>query len=313
MVIGSAFRSRNIANPFSWEERKAMIELTLTDEEKARVDFLPVRDYFDDHRWNLAVMAGVKELTRVHGKTVIVGFQKDQSSYYLENFSAWSRIEVKPKYAINATDLRAAFFQDGPLDSSMKVLEPYVDPAVLGYLKAWSRLSLYRTAAREQAAVIRGREKWGVGPFLTGDAVVTVTVDDKQYILLVKRKEGAIGEGLWALPGGHLNPGERFYDGAVRELDEETQLKLLAGTMRNALKDQHVFDHPLRSPRARVITGAFHFHLGHMSALPEVKGSDDVDEARWTLVKEELPALEDKMFDDHAAVIDRFVDLFPEF
>ena len=63
VVIGSSFRSRNVRNPFNTEERQAMIAATLSQQDLARVKFLPVRDYFDDQRWNAAVRAGVGQLT----------------------------------------------------------------------------------------------------------------------------------------------------------------------------------------------------------------------------------------------------------
>jgi len=44
-------------------------------------------------------------------------------------------------------------------------------------------------------------------------------------VLLVKRKFTP-NQGLWAIPGGHLKLGERVADGALRECQEETGLKL---------------------------------------------------------------------------------------
>jgi bifunctional NMN adenylyltransferase/nudix hydrolase len=55
VVIGSSFRSRDVRNPFNWQERQAMIEASLSEADRSRVLFLPVRDYFDDNRWNTAV------------------------------------------------------------------------------------------------------------------------------------------------------------------------------------------------------------------------------------------------------------------
>lgn len=46
-----------------------------------------------------------------------------------------------------------------------------------------------------------------------------VVVDGR--ILLVKRRYPP-GEGLWSVPGGHLEPGEDVLEAAVRELMEET-------------------------------------------------------------------------------------------
>jgi bifunctional NMN adenylyltransferase/nudix hydrolase len=78
--------------------------------------------------------------------------------------------------------------------------------------------------------------------------------------------------------------------------------------MQAAFKGSVVFDHPARSPRGRIITHAFHFNLGNIM-LPEVKGADDAMEARWVSI-DDLPGMEDQLFDDHAAVLDRFFGLY---
>jgi bifunctional NMN adenylyltransferase/nudix hydrolase len=124
------------------------------------------------------------------------------------------------------------------------------------------------------------------------------------HVLLVRRG-GEVGYGLWALPGGFVDKNERFYNAAVRELAEETGFSTLPSTLRHAFKGSQVFDHPLRSPRGRLITQAFYFDLGNIR-LPEVKGADDAQEAKWVPVAE-LPGLEEQLFEDHAVILDRFV------
>lgn len=44
--------------------------------------------------------------------------------------------------------------------------------------------------------------------------------------ILVGRRAGSHGEGIWGLPGGHLEPGEEWHECASRELEEETGLKV---------------------------------------------------------------------------------------
>jgi 8-oxo-dGTP diphosphatase len=56
----------------------------------------------------------------------------------------------------------------------------------------------------------------GVGVFVKRDG---------KY-LLGKRK-GSHGAGEWSLPGGHLEFGESFWDCCIREVQEETGLKIL--------------------------------------------------------------------------------------
>ena len=305
VVIGSALRSRNPQNPFTWQERRAMILSTLTEADQARVKFLPVRDYFDDVRWNAAVKDGVAALIEdspQHSVT-LVGFKKDQSSYYLDHFHPWGWHAVEREVDIDATALRNVYFEAPNPDARLQVLRPYLHPAVLAYLQTWARLPEFAHRVTEHAAVLAYRARWAAPFHLTADAVVQAN----DHVLLVRRG-GDIGHGLWALPGGFVEAGELFYAAALRELHEETGFKALAFTMQAALQSSHVFDHPLRSPRGRIITQAFHFKLGAVP-LPEVHGADDAMEAQWVPISS-LPQLEDQLFDDHAAVLDRFVGLF---
>lgn len=305
VVIGSAYRSRNPQNPFTWQERQSMILSVLSEQDQARVQFLPVRDYYDDMRWNAAVREGVKQLapgTPSNGIT-LVGFKKDHTSYYLDNFHPWVWKEVAQDIEIDATALRNVYFEGADPDARLEVMRPYVSPSVLAYLQAWARLAVYAERVKEHVAVVNYRKRWAAPFHLTADAIVQA----RGHVLLVQRG-GDIGHGLWALPGGFVEPGERMYTAALRELHEETGFKTLASTMQAAFKGSVVFDHPGRSPRGRIITHACHFDLGNIT-LPEVKGADDAQEARWILL-EDLAGMEDQLFDDHAAVLDRFFGLY---
>ncbi|WP_294767606.1 NUDIX domain-containing protein [uncultured Rhodoferax sp.] len=305
VVIGSAYRSRNPQNPFTWQERQSMILSTLSEQDTARVQFLPVRDYYDDTRWNAAVREGVKQLapSTPANAITLVGFKKDHTSYYLDNFHPWAWKEVEQDIEIDATALRNVYFEGADPDARLEVMRPYVSASVLAYLQAWARLALYAERVTEHTAVVNYRKRWAAPFHLTADAIVQA----RGSVLLVRRG-GNIGHGLWALPGGFVEPGERMYTAALRELHEETGFKTLASTMQAAFKGSVVFDHPGRSPRGRIITHACHFDLGNVG-LPEVKGADDAQEARW-IPLEDLAGMEDQLFDDHAAVLDHFFGLY---
>lgn len=69
-----------------------------------------------------------------------------------------------------------------------------------------------------------------------------VLVDREGRILLQERDEHApIDPEKWGLAGGHVEPGEDFETGAYRELEEETGVRLPAGSL--TLFDEFVVDH----------------------------------------------------------------------
>ncbi|MEJ0039146.1 MAG: NUDIX domain-containing protein [Gammaproteobacteria bacterium] len=304
VVIGSAWRARDSRNPFTWQERQQQFEAVVTPEQLARMTFLPVRDYFDDERWGEAVRAGVARTASHADGVALVGFKKDHTSGYLDNFPGWSLLEVEPEFDISSTELREIYFELEDHATALTTIGNYVEPGVKAYLDAWAHLPAYRKCAAEYKAVAAYKKKYTAPFALTADCVLTAG----GHVLLIRRG-GTIGHGLWALPGGFVDPHERFYAAAVRELEEETGFRALPSQMKNALRGQEVFDHPLRSARGRIVTEAFHFDLGD-THLPEVRGSDDAKEARWVPIAE-LPAMEEQLFEDHATILDHFLGLWP--
>jgi len=70
-------------------------------------------------------------------------------------------------------------------------------------------------------------KKWG--QFLTENDLKTVGIvvclDDKQRFLIIRRSDIDERAGQWTIPGGHIDDDDRSIEaGAVRELDEETDL-----------------------------------------------------------------------------------------
>ncbi|MHA2610013.1 MAG: NUDIX domain-containing protein [bacterium JZ-2024 1] len=85
-------------------------------------------------------------------------------------------------------------------------------------------------------------------PLLTVDAVILFP--DPLRVVLVQRKNPPF-EGMWALPGGFVEYGERVEDAVLREVYEETGLKV---------RLEHfigVFSDPERDPRGHTVSLAF--------------------------------------------------------
>ena len=125
--------------------------------------------------------------------------------------------------------------------------------------------------------------------------------------MLVRRGKSH-GKGLLALPGGFLNQDEKIVDGAIRELKEETAIKVSKEELHKNIACSHVFDSPFRSLRGRSISNAFLINLGD-GALPKVKGLDDADKAFWLPLNEVLQR-ESEFFEDHFYIIQYFINKF---
>lgn len=309
VILGSAFAARNAKNPFTWAERAAMIGCTLTDAQRERVTFLPMRDYYDDARWAAGAaelvakaLGGQEFASRTH--VALIGHVKDASSQYLNRFPDWEFIGMPQQGQIDATSLRRIWFEGEDATVVRALLAPLMPAPALHYLQGWSALPYFANLRSEHLAIEESKKVWGVGPFITVDAVVKAS----DQVLLIKRGR-APGKGLWALPGGFLDGRERVLQGAIRELREETGFGLLDFTLEEALVGTAVFDHPDRSSRGRTITHAHFFDLKHVRP-PEVAGADDAADAKWVPVTE-LVALESELFEDHFNILNHFLGLIP--
>jgi len=300
VVLGSSLRARNAKNPFTWQERAAMITATLDPEARPRVRFIPMRDYYDGDQWAKAVEREVQSVYGKASRIALIGHLKDASSYYLELFPGWAYVEAGAQGDFSATELRRVFYEGTARDMAL-ALES-VPAALRGTFTQWFDSQEFARMREEHLAVKESRKVWGTGPFITLDAVVQAC----GHILLVRRGR-CPGKDLWAIPGGFLEPEERLLAGALRELEEETGLDLKRLPAGYELKAVAVFDHPDRSQRGRVITHAHHFLLAD-SALPGVAGSDDAAEARWISIAE-LRGMENQFFDDHFHILDHFLSI----
>ncbi|MBD4036065.1 NUDIX domain-containing protein, partial [Xanthomonas citri pv. citri] len=85
---------------------------------------------------------------------------------------------------------------------------------------------------------------------------------------------------LMALPGGFLDSGEWLDDAFIRELREETKIKVPSPVIRGSVFGTMVADYPHRSMRGRVISRVYGIKLPD-GPLPEVKGRSDAKRAVW--------------------------------
>lgn len=302
VVLGSSFQARDAKDPFTWQERAAMITACLSPQDQARIRFAPVRDYYDDELWVQATTRAVAELSGPAKRIALFGYLKDASSYYLNRFAHWALRSLDRHEDIDATTVRQLLFECESNAALNALLQGLVPSTIRHYLIGWKALPEYARLCEEHAAVAQSKQRWGCGPFITVDAVVRAA----EHVLLIRRGR-APGKDLWAIPGGFLDMRERLQAGAIRELREETGLSILGSELEAALKDVAVFDHPDRGSRGRTVTHAHFFDL-KVSRLPQVEGADDAASATWIPISE-LAAMEDRFFEDHFHILNRFFSI----
>ena len=107
VVLGSAHQARSPKNPWVWEERRKMIDDCLPTRMKGRVQFVPIRDYYDLPQWVAEVQRWVEALVPPMGVSMgLISHEKDASSAYLRHFPKWKAIELPRQGAVDATPLR---------------------------------------------------------------------------------------------------------------------------------------------------------------------------------------------------------------
>lgn len=308
VLVGSARKPRSIRNPWNVGEREVMIRAALGAAE-GRVLTRPLGDrLYNETLWISEVQRTVADAVRADGGSSdasigLIGRDKDDSSYYLREFPQWPLVDVQHCDVLSATEIRNYLFTGD--DGSLMMLKGNVPEPVYRMLDAFRRNApAYAQLTREFTFIRSYRKGWESAPypptFVTTDAVVV----HSGHVLLVKRGAEP-GKGLWALPGGFVQQDESILDACLRELREETRLKLPLPVLRGSIKGQQVFDHPDRSLRGRTITHAYYFEFP-AGDLPLVRGGDDASKAQWVPVSEAL-MMEEQCFEDHFHILEHFI------
>lgn len=335
VLVGSSGKARTIRNPWTYPERKRMIQENYPSryygegsEWSTDDSALIIRPLFDktynDAAWIRQVQDIVKSVAldianpgqvgkvfQPNGinklRIGLIGANKDHSSFYLRLFPQWDSVDVPIQQDINATNIREAYFsgQDWNTDLVPENVRRFMYSEYSPGLEyGFCHTGFYETLASELEFVRKYKQSWAAAPyppiFVTTDSVVVCS----GHVLLVTRKANP-GKGLLALPGGFLNQYEKVIDGMIRELREETKIKVPEPVLRGSIQRIEFFDDPYRSTRGRTITHCGLIKLAD-GPLPKIKGSDDAATARWI----ELAKLEpDQFFEDHYEIIQYLIGL----
>lgn len=134
VLVGSSDKAPSPSNPFNYKQREeivygALLEAGITSALKGRVNVLPLPDDYLEDQW----IANVINAVQTHAESqlgdtgeliedsdvVLVGHEKDESSYYLRMFPQWAFYNAPNDRGLNATDFRKELFaREDPVDET---------------------------------------------------------------------------------------------------------------------------------------------------------------------------------------------------
>lgn len=333
IIVGSSGGPRTLRNPFLFEERRDMIMSSIPETFKSNIAIVPLEDsLYNDELWTKNVQAAVAHayeqlygpwspLALTKANATLIGHQKDHTSFYLKMFPQWDSTAIDNYENLSSTDIRNALFSlqaEDIKELSQDIHYPFVKTSAGTFLTGdwvfskpvheaifniFVKTKEYKKLVEEYNFINKYKKQWENSPYAPTFVTVDSVVVQSGHILLVRRKSEP-GKNLWALPGGFIASHEKIVDAMLRELKEETKIKVPIAVLRGSIVKKCVFDDPNRSMRGRTITHAFLIVLPPSKELPQIKGSDDAEEAKWVpLAKVKMS----DMFEDHMSIINSMV------
>lgn len=312
VIVGSADEPRSYRNPFETGERYDMIANSfLNDTDRITIDSV-VDTIYNDGKWVASIQESVntindwllsyKPVDYGDMKVALIGHEKDHSSFYLKLFPQWDNISVPNVENLSSTELRRTYFSDDHVPDLLFGEGRLLPQSTIKFLTDFKLTNDYANIRDEYEFIKKYKESWANAPYEPTFVTTDACVFQSGHVLLIQRKARP-GKGLWALPGGFLETSEKIEDGMIRELREETRIKVPAPVLRGNIKARHVFDDPHRSARGRTITHGFLIDLPPNVNLPTVKGGDDAAIARWWPLGD---VTREMMFEDHFDILIHF-------
>ncbi|MFW6345755.1 MAG: adenylyltransferase/cytidyltransferase family protein, partial [Halomonas sp.] len=212
VMVGSAWQARSLRNPWRFEERLQMLRAAFDDEDNARLAIVPLLDaLYNDDVWVRDVQRKVRDIASPQHARLprigLIGASRGQSSYYLSLFPQWESVSVPLVEEISASQIRERLFRSASsADDYLSTGAAHdLPPGVVADVRIFCAGENYRQLIEEQQLLDQYRRAWAQAPYPPIFVTVNAVVVQSGHVLLVRRT-AAPGKGLFALPGGFINP-----------------------------------------------------------------------------------------------------------
>jgi len=285
ILVGSANTCRSIKNPWTFEERSNMIRLKMHNARIDNYEIIPLNDYrYSDTQWMSDVRATIEHFEM--GSPILFGHMKEGNNY-LRWFPELKFKDIESQYNMDATNIRQRMFD---------LKDPDMPSTVQGdYAFYKKEKELFKNYPFPETL-----------NFNCSDAVL----ECQGHVLLIQRKFSP-GKDAWALPGGFRNQRETFLDCAIRELIEETNVRVPEKVLRGSIVKTELFDNPYRSFGIPRNTMAVYMRISPNPdySLPRANGADDAASCKWVPLTDALNSID--MYDDHKDIISKVTGVMP--
>lgn len=176
-------------------------------------------------------------------------------------------------------------YKTSMLQDIEKLRNPEVDGILLPVIKRLNGKAYYCDSIYRALSFKYGK-RFIYPPKLTVDVIV---VNSKNQVLLIERKNKPYG---WAIPGGFVDYGETVEHAAVRELLEETNLKI----SEEELNFLGIYSDPKRDPRGHTVSIVYYAYSNSIpSAADDAKRAEffDLSELPENIVFDHINILND--------------------
>lgn len=261
--VGSSNKEGTSENPFTYEERKHMVELSAKELlQDIEVSIFSVPDFWDNELWRNYIFKNLPEFDYVlSGNVWTQEVFKDTGKIILP-------IEIRQ--FVKWTTIRGHL-----ATRNIEELNKVFPKSVMQYLDAIRSFQRLREIFNKERKT----------PSLVVDMVM---FDENGDLILIDRKNFP----KWpALPGGFNDYWETWKDAAVREVKEET------GLLVEVERELWIRDAPNRDPRAHNVSRAFKGKI-----MGGILKADDDAKAIIKVSPKDLDAVE-RAFPDHKEMI----------